>query len=292
MRSALRAATGSLGKAALLAGILLATGCANLVSSVTQGFAEDLGRSIMDNPDLSMVRDGAPAYLILIDSLVTRSPDDAFLLQQSATLHSAYAAAFVTDEARAKLLQDKARELALRAACAGIPDGCNLTQRPYRQFAAWAEGLRKKDVPLAYTLATSWAGWIQANSDDFTALADLGRVKAIMQRTAELDPGYERGGVYLYLGVFETLLPPAMGGRPEIGRAHFERALDLSGGENLLAKVMFAEQYGRLVFDRELHDRLLREVLDAPVRAPGFTLMNSVAKAQATELMRTADDYF
>ena len=34
----------------------------------------------------------------------------------------------------------------------------------------------------------------------------------------ELDPDYDRGGVYLYLGVFETLFPPAKGGKPEVGR--------------------------------------------------------------------------
>ena len=96
----------------------------------------------------------------------------------------------------------------------------------------------------------------------------------------------------MYLGVFETLVPPALGGKPEVGRGHFERALALSDGANLLAKVMFAEQYGRLVYNRELHDRLLQEVLEAPVEAPGFTLMNSVAKERAEDLLASADDYF
>ncbi len=277
----------------LLAGSLAVTsGCTSLISSVTQGFAEDLGASILDNPDLEMVRDGAPAFLILIDSLVARSPEDAFMLSQSATLHSAYAAAFVDDGARASLLHNKAKAQALAAACYGLKDACGLDERPFKAFQTWADSLAPKDVPLAYTLASTWASWIQAHSDDFAAIADLARVKAIMLRTAELDPEYENGGVFLYLGVFETILSPAQGGRPEVGRAHFERALEISDGENLLAKVMFAEQYGRLVFDKELHDQLLREVLDAPAEAPGFTLMNSVAKEQALELLETSDDYF
>ena len=153
-------------------------------------------------------------------------------------------------------------------------------------------GLKARDVAIAYNVATSWTGWIQANSDDYAAVADLARVKAIMEKTAELAPEYENGGVFLYLGVFETLVPPALGGKPEVGRSHFERALALSDGANLLAKVMFAEQYGRLVYNRELHDRLLQEVLEAPVEAPGFTLMNSVAKERAEDLLASADDYF
>ena len=239
-----------------------------------------------------MVRDGAPSYLILIDSLVARSPNDAFLLQQSATLHSAYAAAFVMDEKRAKLLQDKARAQALQAACLRLRDACGLDRRPFREFEAWTQDRRLKEVPALYDLGVTWAGWIQANSDDFNAIADLARVKSLMLKVAELDDSHDNGGVYLYLGVFETLFPPAMGGKPELGKAYFEKALERSGGANLMAKVMFAEQYGRLVFDRELHDRLLNEVMAAPARAPGLTLMNTVAQEQPQQLLESADDYF
>jgi hypothetical protein len=83
-----------------------------------------------------------------------------------------------------------------------------------------------------------------------------------------------------------------MGGRPEIGRQHFEQALDISGGRNLMVKVMYADQYARLLFERKLHDELLLEVLDADAKAPGLTLMNTVAKERARRLLDTADDYF
>ncbi|XOV83079.1 MAG: TRAP transporter TatT component family protein [bacterium] len=268
------------------------SGCKALVGSVTQSFAEDLSAAILNNEDLAMVRDGAPSYLILVDSLVSRSPQDAFMLQQSAKLHSAYAAAFVSDDSRAKLLHDKAKTQALAAACYGMKDACDLDSRPFADFDAWLARQKTAQVPQMYDLGTTWASWIQANSDDFSAVAELARVKALMTRTAELDPDYDSGGVYLYLGVFETLFPPAMGGKPEIGKAHFEQAIKRSGGTNLLAKVMYAEQYARLVFDRELHDSLLIEVIEASARAPGLTLMNTVAKEQARQLLDSADDYF
>ena len=87
-------------------------------------------------------------------------------------------------------------------------------------------------------------------------------------------------------------MPPGLGGKPEIGRAHFERAIELSNAQNLLAKVFFAESYARLVFDRELHDRLLNEVLASETRVAGLTLMNTVAQQQARELLGSADEYF
>ena len=45
----------------------LTSSCSTLISSVTQGFAEDLSVAILESEDLEMVRDGAPAYLILLD---------------------------------------------------------------------------------------------------------------------------------------------------------------------------------------------------------------------------------
>ncbi len=276
---------------ALLA--LLAQGaCASLLSGTVQGLTDDLSSAILDSEDIELVRDGAPAYLILIDGLVSGSPEDAGLLQTAAQLNSAYASAFVDEPERAMRMHAKARELSFRAVCLSIKDGCALESRPYDRFEAWLAERDADDVPLLFGLGASWAGWMQANSADFNAIAQLGRVKALMQRVQTLDDGYDDGGVHLYLGVFETLFPPAMGGKPDVGRAHFERAVALSEGRNLLAKVMFAESYARLVFDRDLHDTLLSEVLSAPVQAPGLTLMNTVAKGRARELLESADDYF
>jgi hypothetical protein len=113
-----------------------------------------------------------------------------------------------------------------------------------------------------------------------------------MQRVVDLDERYDYGGAHVYLGVFDTLFPPAMGGRPEEGRRHFERALELSGDKYLMTKVLYAENYARLVFDRPLHDRLLEEVMVADPRQPGLTLINTVARERAAELLESADEYF
>ncbi len=278
---------------ALLSFTLLAcAGCATLMSSVTAGLTENLANAVLDNPDLETVRDGAPAYLILIDGLVAQSPDNVNLLSQAAMLNSVYGAAFVEDEKRNQALQSKALGFASKATCRGIDDGCDLRTRPYPEFERWLAGLDEKQVPLLYRLGGTWAGWIQAHGDDFVAIAELGRVKALMSRVIDLDEGFDRGGAHLYMGLFETILPAGLGGKPEVGRKHFERAVELSGGRHMLTKVMFAEQYARLVFDRELHDRLLQEVLATDPAEPGLTLINVVAQERAATLLESADAYF
>jgi hypothetical protein len=46
------------------------------------------------------------------------------------------------------------------------------------------------------------------------------------------------------------------------------------------------------MYERELHDRLLHEVLEADPEVPGSTLLNVLAQRQARMLLETADDYF
>ena len=137
-----------------------------------------------------------------------------------------------------------------------------------------------------------WASWIQANSDDWNAVADMPRVEAVMQRVLALDERYQQGAAHLYLGVLATVLTPALGGRPEVGKQHFDRAVTLSKGQNLMAKLYYAKNYARGIFDRELHDKLLQEVIAADPHAPDLTLSNIMAQQQAKELLQSADDYF
>ena len=102
------------------------------------------------------------------------------------------------------------------------------------------------------------------------------RIEALMTRVVVLDETYQNGAAQLYLGGLATVLPPALGGRPEVGKMHFDKAVALSGGRNLMAKVLYARNYARGVFDRELHDRLLGEVLAAD---PAVRTTNSESNA-------------
>ena len=271
---------------------LVLSGCASIVSSVTDTLAEDLSRAILNNDDLATVKEGVPAFLIVLDALLTSSPDNPNLLTAAARLNASYATGFVVDQARQTRLTNKSMELSQRAACRLIAWTCDARKMPFEELETRLLSSKPTDVPAMYAYASSWAGWIQAHSDDWAAIAELARVKALMEKVVELDASYDEGAAVMYLGVFETLLPPAMGGRPEVGRRYFERAIEISGGRYLMAKVLYAEKYARLVFDRELHDTLLSEVTDADPYGEALTLINLVAQDQAAALLKSADEYF
>jgi hypothetical protein len=271
---------------------LLSPGCRMLASSATTRLAASVSAAVLDQNDALLVRDGAPAYLIAIDGLIEGDPKNETLLLTGARLYSAYASAFVEDPERASRLTNRAHGYGNRAICERSKELCAASKGNFDGFVAALQGTRSKDLPALYGYGSVWAGWVQVNSADWNAIADLPKVQAVMERVVELDDGYEEGGAHLYLGLLYTLRPASLGGKPELGRKHFERSIELSGGRNLMAKVFFASQYARLVFDRPLHDALLHQVLEADPNARGYTLTNTLAQEQAEVLLADADEYF
>jgi hypothetical protein len=252
--------------------------------------AHSIASAMLNQDDPTTVLAGAPAYLLLLDGLILDSPDDRTLLIAGARLYQAYGAGLVEDPERARRLTAKARDYAKRALCGAKPEICRAESQAFETYAQTLLTVQAADLEALYTYGVSWAAWVQVRSADWNALAELPRVEAVLQRVIALDPDHDRGRAQLYLGVMRSQLPPAMGGKPEIGREHFELALRYSQGRDLMAKVEYAHHYARLVFDRDLHDRLLDEVLTADPVEPDLTLSNILAQRRARTLLN--DEYF
>jgi hypothetical protein len=274
----------------LLASVL--TACATMVASAGSGLAGNLTVAMMNQDDPAIVRDGAPAYLLMLDSFVEGSPGSESVLAAAAELYAAYGVVFVDEPLRARRLTTRARSYGQRALCAANDEVCGIWELPYEKFRQQLTSIRPRDADVLYTFGLSWIAYIQAHSDDYSALARLPQVEATLLQVQLLDPDHEAASVQRYLGILNTIRPPALGGDFEAGQAHFERALELSGGRDLGIKVDYARYYARPLYDRELHDRLLREVLEAEPVQRGYTLFNTLAQEEAEELLASADDYF
>lgn len=280
--------------AAALTGL---AGCAAVASRAGDRFAGQLGTAILASDDPATIRDALPAYLLLLDALLV---DDGKgdsgktgVLLAAAELNGAYAGNFTGDDrARARRLAGKALAYARRGVCTQSAPLCAVLDGDVETFTAAVATAPDEDAAAMYGLAAAWAGYLQANSEDWGALVDLPKVQALLDRVVAIDPGHARGMARVYLGVLASLRPEAVGGRPEQGRAHFEAAIAQSGGRNLYAKTLFAEFYARLVFDQALHDRLLAEVLAADPHADGYTLTNVLAQERARALQESGKDYF
>ncbi len=283
-----------------LGAVLLAVvlgGCASLVGKASDRLASQLGSAVTNSNDPATVRDGLPAYLLLMDGLVEgQAPGDkrnASLLFAAAELNGAYAGNFTGDDhERAKRLAAKSLDYAKRGTCAQDKVLCGALDAGVDTFVAAVAAAPRGNVAGHYALAAAWVGFVQANSEDWGAIANLPKIEALLASVVATDPGHARGMPHVYLGVLNCLRPEALGGKPEIGRQHFETAIALGQGRNLYAKTLMAEYYARLVFNQDLHDRLLAEVLAADPAEPGFTLTNVLAQERAKALVESGKDYF
>lgn len=266
--------------------VLLLSGCG--FSNIGGNFSQ----AVLNHDDPMLVRDGAPSYLLLVDSLIEGSPDDEDWLRTGADLYTMYSAVFVNDPQRARRLSERAFDYGQRALCAEDSDGCGLTEQPYAAFRSTLEEFDEDELPQLFSLTTSWMVWAQNHSEDWNVVAAIPKLELLLQKIINLDDDYENGRAWMYLGVLYSFRPPSLGGNPEQARQCFERAVVLSKGKDLSVKVAYARYYSRMIYDRELHDRLLFEVRNAKPHGSGLTLMNTLAQQEAVELLKSGEDYF
>jgi len=280
-------------KAVLLL-ILSATlsGCTILVSSAATGLADNLSDAILNQDDPELVRAGAPSYLLLLDSFVAGSPDDPDILAAAATLYATYGAVFANEGVRASRLTTRARRYALKAMCESYSPACGWPDATYDEFVATLSGIRPKKAEFLFTYGFASLAFLRAHSSDMNSIAELPKIEALLLHYLDISGDAVNSSAYTYMGILLTLRPPAAGGQPEKAREYFEKAIALTDGKDLGAKVEFARSYAKMLYEREMHDQLLNEVMAADPYQDGFTLGNVLAQEDAALLLAEADDYF
>jgi tetratricopeptide (TPR) repeat protein len=254
---------------------------------------EDVAKSSYKQSDLRVIREGMPAYLMLIDGMLEAVPDNARLLITAAQAYASFASAFIEAEDKdyARALYEKAKTYALRSL--EIRGLKNPVSKPFNEFEAELNNLGKDDVPYMFWTATCWGSWIRLNLGSMAALAELPRVEALMKRVLVLDEQFYYGGPHLFMGIWFASRPKIAGGDLTKAQHHFNKALELSQGKFLMTQIYYADQYARKTFDKDLFVSTLEKVLDTPAdKIPELTLLNTVAHQKAKEMLAEADDYF
>ena len=249
--------------------------------------------AVLNQEDPKIVRDGAPAYLLLLDSLVAGNPENPVILSSASDLYTSYSAIFVNDANRSKILSERALKYSKKALCISYEDSCNWDDYSFDDFNLSLDDFDMKYSDLLLTYSTSYLVYIRSHSNDWNAIARLPYIESALEYYVEKNPETENiDSVYTYLGILSTLLPPALGGDYEKGKRYFENAIEFSGEQNLSAKVEYALSYARPLYDRELHDKLLQEVISSNPVKKNYTLLNVIAKEQASAMLEDADEYF
>ena len=260
-------------------------------SLVTTAIRPALG-NLEQQTNIDLVCAGTPAYLLMIDSMLVGSPDNHDLLLTGVQSFSAYATALEecagAGDPRIAPVADQAKRHGQRLLGHYLPLDGQASDPSLDQALA---SLDRGDVAEVFWGTFGWLTWVKGQQGSPAAVADLVAIEKIMTRLLALDESYQAGAIHLFFGTYYAARPAMLGGRPDLSKVHFEQALRLANRRFLLTQTTYAETLARATFDKELHDRLLHEVLAFPIAdAPEYGLSNQIAVHRARRLLN--DNYF
>ena len=116
--------------------LVVITGCSPIINNVTDNLASNLTAAILNQTDPEIVRDGAPAYLLLLDSFIKGSPSNPSILSSAADLYASYTGIFVEDDSRSKLLSKRALNYSKQALCLIYKSSCQWDSYSYDDYVS------------------------------------------------------------------------------------------------------------------------------------------------------------
>jgi TRAP transporter T-component len=275
---------------------LLLGGCSmgQLVVRGSQPLLDSGIRSMNRETDLQLARDAMPANLKLMEGMLIEDPHNHALRLHAAEGFYAYSYGFIEpeDRARAGALYQRCYD---HARLALQQDGLQADPATASADALHdaVARLGQPAVPALFWTASCLGKWIDLNRDQVAGIAGLGNAAALMERVLELDDTYYHGGANLFFGAYYGGRSPLLGGDFKRAEQYFRRAAEINGGKLLLVDVLEAQYLYRQQLNRTAFHRTLSDVLSAPVDSvPDLTLINSIARRNAGELLQHEEEWF
>lgn len=264
------------------------------------------GTTFASDDDPELVKAAVPFSLKLMESLLQESPKHEGLLLAACSGFTQFSYAFVQQEAdelepkdleAAWQAQARARRLYLRARGYGLRGlevrhpGFETTLRANSTNAVRV--LTARDVPLLYWTGSSWAAAISLSKNNADLIAELPLAEALMDRALELNESFDHGALHSFYITYEMSRPGGEGDPAARSRRHFERAIELSGGQQAGPLVSYAEAVCVQKQQRAEFKSLLERALAIdPDARPEWRLANLVMQRRAKWLLGRIDDLF
>lgn len=286
----------------------LLAGCSfrKMAVSKVGGVLSSGGSTFSSDDDPELVRAAVPFSLKLMEGLLAEVPDHQGLLLATASGFTQYGYAFVqldADELESKdvdgadAMRQRARKLYLRARNYGLR-GLNERHRGFeaelrKNPKTAVARLTKKDVPLVYWTAMSWAAAISVLKDNPDLIADLGIVEALMDRALQLDESFDHGALHGFFITYEMTRKGAAGDPAARSKQHFDRAVELSQGKQAGPYVSYAEAVMVQTQNKKQFEELLNAALAInPDADPSTRLFNLIMQKRARWLLARTDELF
>ncbi len=278
-----------------LLGLLAGCSMTTMVANNMTGTMDNMKKAFFAESSTKHAEAAGPAMLMMLDGFIVAAPDNIELLQRAAEMNCAYAQTFLDDTDRdyAKIIYAKGLKFAMKAVELENPELFQAIKQVNDDEVKRLLAESPADfAPIAFWTGICWGGLINAAMEADLATG-LPMVEKLVARSEELQPDYFFYAAYIFHAMFNASRSTMLGGDLEKGKEFFEKAIEASGGNFLLWKVMYASTYAVNKQDPETFIRLLQEVLDAPKEDPeDRTLANQAARDKAVRLLGRVQDFF
>lgn len=290
--------------------------CIDMATIATDTTSEVMLRaqpSLKQESDYDLAKAALPGTLKTIEGFHIANPENENLVGLLAEGYCQYGTGFVQDQWEAAFLAgdtDEAAHQAERATkmftrCVGY--ALELLGTSWeKQFYGDLDGVRKlvSSAGNDDRKGMLWAGIglgsaINLNKTNITMVSHLPKAKLMLTRVVALDDASppsdpaRQAMPHIALGTMYTAQGKAFGGKPALGKKHFLRAIEITDGKFLLAKVMYARFYGVITQDQELFHQTLVEVLQTdPAIWPDQRLANEIAHRKARRYLKYEKEWF
>jgi len=262
------------------------------------------GTTFASDDDPELIKAAVPFSLKLMESFLAENPRHSGLLAALTSGFTQYSFAFVQQEADeteerdlavAESLRTRARKLYLRAKDYGLR-GLEVKHPGFTRAISAnpklaVQRVTKAEVPLLYWTAAAWASAIALSKDNPELVGQIPAMEALIGRALELDESYGNGAIHGFLITYEMSRQGLTGDPADRARKRFERAVELSNGQEASPFVALAEAVSIKTQNAAEFESLLKRALAINPEANLETrLVNTIMQRRARWLLSRKED--
>ena len=254
-------------------------------------------------PDLT--EEGFGFYISRIERKIHNSPDNFDLLLKASKYITMQGFAFQIEKANQYKFTDldKASSYYKEALVLfekAIEHGTIAFNKKYENFDNWLISESKmilpftsEDVEGLYWLGAAFAGAISSSEASPEWVIKIPRIGVLFDKALALDPNWQMGSLYSAMISYTMIRHDFEGNREDTARIYFEKAVELSKGNDLSPYVTYAENVSILNQNKREFTNLLYKALNIDINSDKeLRLTNYINYKRAQWLLDNIDEYF
>lgn len=291
----------------LISGLMSCSLNKTVINGVADAISKGGGVAFTGEDDPELVGDALPFALKFYDSILEQAPDHQDLLLSTGSAYIMYANAYLQTPAmmlgnsdnakkdnmlsRSKKFYLRGRDMVLRALDVRHPGFMKAVQND--ELSNFVSVMVKEDVPFLYWSAASWMGAYSINAFDINLSVGVKKAVILMNKALELNESYNNGVIHDFFIAFYASMPQGMGGNDEKAKFHFNRANEISGGNNPWPYVSYASSLSVKNQDKKEFKSMMEKALSMDVNKDITNrLANIIAQRKAKWYIEHIDDFF